>query len=869
MPLIILGMTTVSLGSYWYINDIIKDELSRSMLALVEKSAESINRWLKTIMIEPEIVATTPAAKNINQDFASLDQQNINRHIFLRNKYPDIFQDIYAANSKGEYHTVQQHGNTYSQFVGDIQNREYFRSIMAGGPSQITPPLISRTTGVPTIFMVSPIVDDRNTPQGLIGAGISLEYIQQIAEELKAGETGYGFIIAQDGTYIYHPRKEFILRKSMTELDDPTGHELSKKMVSGESGMFRYTEAGISMIAFYHPIPISGWSVASVLPAAELYAPAAKMIRVLMVVTIVFVLLTGFAIFLATERLTTPLRTLAAQTREIASGNLDVQGIEITSRDEIGMVSESFNIMTKNLVKTLTGLRESEDKYRSIFENAVDGIFQSSLDGALINANPACARMLGLELRPDLLSQYTDLQHQLYVNPEDRTRFIQILLERGKILDHEVQFYKPNGEIFWVSVNATLLRDDNGVPQHIVGMISDITSRKKIEAERESLQQQLVQAQKLEAVGQLAGGVAHDFNNMLAVILGLTELALLKTQPSDQFHTTFLEIQKAANHSADHTRQLLTFARKQTVAPKVINLNESIDNTLNMLSRLIGEDIELVTNPGAKLWNVNVDPAQINQILTNLCVNARDAISGIGKIIIQTGNVMFDADSCHSIQEGRPGEFVCLSVADNGCGMNEETKLHIFEPFFSARNDNLGTGLGLATVYGIVKQNNAFIDIESEPAKGTTIRIYLPRHQGEENKTTPPVIREEIQPGDETILLVEDEPEILNITRQMLEGLGYTVHATTLPNEALQLAEELDSSIDIFMSDVIMPTMNGRELSERISEIRPGIKCLFMSGYTADIIATRGILKEGVRFIEKPFTLETLAQKVQETVTAH
>jgi len=312
MPIVVSGLLSLSFGAYWYISNVIEDELSKSMLASVGKSAESINRWLATIMIEPETIAATLVAKRINKDFSSLDIQNINRHKVLHDKYPEIFLDIYAANRHGEYHTVLRDGDAFEIFVGDISNRPYFRSIMAGEGTQVTPPLISRTTGIPTIFTVSPILDEQNEPQGLIGAGLSLQYIQKIAQDLQAGESGYGFILSQDGTFIFHPNDGFIMRKNITKLEDKSIRVLGEKMISGASGMLFYTFREQEMVAFYQPIPIAGWSVATVLPEAELFAPAIKMIKLLITITCIFVALVGGAILLAMQSLTRPLRRLAS-----------------------------------------------------------------------------------------------------------------------------------------------------------------------------------------------------------------------------------------------------------------------------------------------------------------------------------------------------------------------------------------------------------------------------------------------------------------------------------------------------------------------------------------------------------------------------
>lgn len=388
---------------------------------------------------------------------------------------------------------------------------------------------------------------------------------------------------------------------------------------------------------------------------------------------------------------------------------------------------------------------------------------------------------------------------------------------------------------------------------------ADITDLKKMES-------QLIQAQKMEAVGRLAGGVAHDFNNMLSVILGKTEMALEDIDPNQTLYADLEEIRTAAQRSADVTRQLLAFARKQAIAPKVVNLNSTIESILKMLRRLIGENIDLIWLPNEEIWPVRIDPSQLAQILANLSVNARDAIADVGKLIIETGKTTFDEAYCADHSGFVPGDFVQLTVSDNGCGISQETLQNVFEPFYTTKDVGKGTGLGLATVYGIVKQNDGFINAYSEPDQGTIFRIYLPRYLAEteilEKKTS-----DTINPdGAETILLVEDEPSILRMTRMMLERMGYKVLAAGTPGEAIALAREYAGQIHLFMTDVVMPEMNGRDLAGNLLALYPDLKRLFMSGYTANLIAHHGLLDEGVNFIQKPFSREQLGKKVREAL---
>ena len=405
-----------------------------------------------------------------------------------------------------------------------------------------------------------------------------------------------------------------------------------------------------------------------------------------------------------------------------------------------------------------------------------------------------------------------------------------------------------------------------GRPGMVLISHENITKRKQAEEENIKLENQLQQAQKMEAIGQLAGGVAHDFNNMLGVILGHTEMAMEAMGPSQPLFADLQEIRKAAQRSAAITRQLLAFARKQTVVLKILNLNETIEGMLNMLRRLIGENINLVWMPGTGLWPVKIDPSQVDQILANLCINARSAITGVGKITVATENSTLDEDYSASHMPTLPGEYLRLTVSDSGCGMDTLTLAHIFEPFFTTKEIGEGTGLGLATVFGVVKQNNGIISVDSEPGKGATFTIYLPRHLGEGGPAPVIHVEKPTRIGKETLLLVEDEPAILKMTTTMLQLLGYRVLAAKTPGEAERLARDFTGTIDMLITDVIMPEMDGRTLAARLLAIKPRLKGLFMSGYTAKIISQHGVLDQGVYFIEKPFTKKELAAKIGEVL---
>ncbi len=430
---------------------------------------------------------------------------------------------------------------------------------------------------------------------------------------------------------------------------------------------------------------------------------------------------------------------------------------------------------------------------------------------------------------------------------------------------YEFQCLLPSGKTPWFELTTSIRTLPNGYAIS-EGVQMDITERKQAEAEKAKLEDQLQQAQKMESVGRLAGGVAHDFNNMLQVILGNAYLAMLEVPEDSSVWKYLTEIDESAHRSTVLTRQLLAFARKQTIMPVVADLNEIVAGILKMLKRLIGEDINLKWIPRTDVYSIKVDPSQIDQILANLCVNARDAITDIGEITIETGNRIFDKDYCADHAGYIPGEYVSLSVSDNGCGMDKETQEHIFEPFFTTKAVGEGTGLGLSSVYGAVKQNDGYINVYSEKDMGTTFTIYLPRHAGRKIETQMEGIDNINLRGQETVLVVEDESSMLALVTKMFESQGYNTLSANTPGEAIRMAEEYTGEIDMLMTDVVMPNMNGNNLSKHLLMSHPNLKCLFMSGYTADVIANHGVLDQGMYFIQKPFSMFDLTTKVREVL---
>ena len=509
-------------------------------------------------------------------------------------------------------------------------------------------------------------------------------------------------------------------------------------------------------------------------------------------------------------------------------------------------------------------LRKTSEKLQAILDHSPLLISEFDTKGCYQVANPAVARMFhrtpsGLIgktfhelLPPDTVEVFTERIHK-------------VVGTRGPVT---VEDCLPNqeGELHF---NTTLfpLFDSSGEVRSIGAIAHDVTDQKEAEKEREKLQNQLSQAQKMESVGRLAGGVAHDFNNMLAIINGYAEMTIEMMRPEDPLYENLVEIHNAGKRSAEIVNQLMAFARQQTIKPVELDLNDSLSSMLKMLQRLIGENINLTWSPGNNLWPVKIDPSQLDQIMVNLAANARDAISDIGKLTIETRNVALDQEYCRNHPDLIPGQYVMLAVSDDGCGMEKDVQDHLFEPFFTTKEIGRGTGLGLPTVYGIARQNNGCINVYSEPGRGTTFTIYLPRHDAQEaSPGNTGGAAEQLPTGSGCILLVEDEAAILQMAKIMLEKLGYTVLTAARPELAIKVAEEYDGKIDLLMTDVVMPEMNGKDLALQLLACNPALKTLFMSGYTADVIAHHGILEEGVKFIQKPFSLKDMAAKVRKAI---
>jgi two-component system cell cycle sensor histidine kinase/response regulator CckA len=507
--------------------------------------------------------------------------------------------------------------------------------------------------------------------------------------------------------------------------------------------------------------------------------------------------------------------------------------------------------------KAEEALRRSETGFRSVVENAPYGIFRASTAGGFLQVNPAFQKMLGYELEEELLQR--DLGSEIFRHAGEYQRMTEQLSHAEEFKDMEMEWKRMDGTPITVRCSGRRRSECNGDPAYFEVFAEDVT-------EKRVLEKQLRMAQKMEAIGRLSGGIAHDFNNLLGVIIGYSALLKKKLTESNVLYDHAFEIEKAGQRAASLTKQLLAFSRQQVLTPAVLNLNTLASDMEKMLPRLLGEDIEVSLVLDPQLRQVKADQSQIEQVIMNLAVNARDAMPTGGKLKIHTANVELDLAYTRNHPGSKAGAYVMLAVTDTGTGMDSETLLHIFEPFFTTKERGKGTGLGLATVYGVVKQSTGYIWVDSKPGAGTSFQVYLPRHAEELTVDKRKIDQGEKLCGSESILLVEDAEPLRKLAQTFLEAAGFQVLTAESGERAMEIVAGDVGTFDLLLTDVVMPGMNGRVLSEQLLLRLPGMKVLYMSGYTDSFIAGHGVLDPGTNLLHKPFTEEILIRKIREVL---
>ncbi len=508
-------------------------------------------------------------------------------------------------------------------------------------------------------------------------------------------------------------------------------------------------------------------------------------------------------------------------------------------------------------------LRESEERYRTLFEGSRDAVYITTQEGRFVDFNQSFLDLFVYD-KEELAALHAQ---ETYAHPEDRHKFQQEIEKKGFVSDYEVKLQKKDKKEMDCLLTASVRRDNDGTILGYQGILRDITERKRAEQEMKTLEEQLRQSQKMEAIGRLAGGIAHDFNNMLTIIKGYSQLSLSELKEDHPLRENLEGIQKATDRATGLIRKILAFSRRQVMEMNVLDLNILLIDLDKLLRRIIGEDIELVTVLAEDLGRVKVDPGQIEQVILNLAVNAKDAMLNGGKLTIETANAQLDEAYARSHIAVIPGRYVMFSMSDTGVGMSPDVRERIFEPFFTTKDKDKGTGLGLSTVYGIVKQSGGNIWVYSELNQGTTFKIYLPREEEPLEEIREKRVEEELPYGSETVLVVEDEEELRKLAVQILQKQGYKVLEAPQGDEALLISQKYEGPIHLLITDVVMPGMSGRDLSERLTPLRPEIKTLYMSGHTNSAIIHHGVLEPGVNLLQKPFTPEALVRKVHGVLT--
>jgi two-component system, cell cycle sensor histidine kinase and response regulator CckA len=587
-------------------------------------------------------------------------------------------------------------------------------------------------------------------------------------------------------------------------------------------------------------------------------------ISALFVIIAVLVLSTGFLLRMLLNK---PLNRLGDIANACASGRYDFSEHDISFVEFHPLVCV-LNEMADKISSQMTELRNAEKKYRSIFENAVEGIFQTSPKGQILHANPAMARILGYDSADELTGSVPDIR-QLHVEPERREEFIRMMKEGKAVSGFHIQLFRKDRHPVWVSLHARPVFDKTGELSLMEGILEDITEYKRAEAEHAKLEDQLRHSQRMEAVGLLAGGIAHDFNNLLTPILGYSELLIADFSPDDPRRQKLQQVKQAAERAKEMTHRLLAFSRKQIIELKIVDLGSIISQFENMLRRTIRENITIEVGASPSLSLVHADAGQIEQVLLNLSINAQDAMPEGGTLTIEAVDIDLDESYTSSHPEVVPGEYVMLAVSDTGIGMDEETKVHVFDPFFTTKETGKGTGLGLSSVYGVVKQHGGSISVYSEKNQGSTFKIFLPRivKEGVTIKDHKP-LPEEVAYGHETILVVEDDEMVKILASTMLQDLGYEVLVAENPEHCTKLVREHKGPVNLLLTDVVMPGMNGRDLAEQLCLLLPDLKVLYMSGYTNNVIVRHGVLHNNVHFIQKPFSVHTLSQKIRHALAS-
>ncbi len=841
-----LGIT--ALGTYLYFKEQTRSLIQSQQITLLSTLAKGLDEKLTSSHESLIAVAGVLPHKIFNN--AAMAQAWLDD----RKGIKQIFNDglfLFTAEGKLLVETPQLPGRRGR----DFSFREYCQKTVATKKPYISSPYISSRGGHAAIMMTAPIVAADGRLIGILGGAMNLlaeGSVFRTLIETRVGKTGYLYLYATDRTMIAHPDPSRVMKK-----DVPLGvNKLFDKAIEGFEGSGETVNSmGLHAIATFKRLRTTGWILASNYPVAEAYQPITVFRNYYLLGMLIFILL---AVVLARRLgigIIRPLTDMVKQIQDMAQFDSKRETrLESTHYNELKLLADAFNTLLDELRRREEALRESELLLESAF-NALPHPF------AVINADDFTVELANKAFGGESaqgkkcygVSHHRDTpcsgQNDHCPLPE--------LRRTGQPFTVEHVHFNEQGRQEYIEIHAYPLFDGHGQLTRFIESGMDITERKRME-------EKFHNAQKMESVGRLAGGVAHELNNKLSVVLGYTELLKLKFHDNQQVLEQLNEISNSGEHARNITAQLLTFSCQQIISPGIINVAEVLKNFQLPLHSLLGEDIVLSIELEDNLWHVMIDAIQLNQIVMNLATNSREAMPDGGELKIVAANTTFDAAQSLQHCDASPGDYVQLTFSDSGCGMSKETLKHIFDPFYTTKGLALGTGLGLATIYGIVAQNNGFITVDSEPGVGTIFRIHLPRFEEANDRATLAV--QETTNETATILLVEDDENVRKVTTAMLEQIGYKVLTTETPMEAVRLCENVEIQFDMVITDIIMPGMNGKEMMATIEMIRPGMKVLYLSGYSAEIIAEKGIIAEETNFLQKPFDMNRLQKKIREVL---
>jgi PAS domain S-box-containing protein len=841
----ILPLGVVGLGGAAIARQVFEDESGRELSGLSRALASQLDLYIQGLLEDGRSIVSQPAIRLMGPVSGSdVLMEARDRNPQFRNLVVVDQAGNPVAWSGPSPNIAEMDPSALSRALQGTQSWALIR----GGSSEAS-----------AFVIVTPIRLIGGQLRGVLVADVDPAYLTGAATHAHPGGGDRVVVVDQDGNVVGIPGSTY-----PDAPPNPMWTHIANDARRIGNGTTRYEYEKDMRLAGFAAVPTVGWTIVVERPESGALAPAQRLWHLALIgIAVTALLAVGVAVFFA-RTLTRPVRELAVAARAFgADDSVAPLPVRTGGSAEVQTLIEAFATMRQNVLNREAALRESEERYRLLVEHFPEAIAVHS-EGKLAYANPAYLRLVGANSVGELVGmpvlQFIDPSHRALA--EERVREV---VESGASMElAEEQVFRPDGQVVDIEVTAIPLSFE-GRPAAQV-LIRDVTERKQAEQALYESEERLLQAQKMEAVGALAGGIAHDFNNLLTAINGFSQLLLWRLPPQERSRTFVEEILKAGERASDLTRQLLAFGRRQVLQPRVIDLNETIVEMDKLLHRVVSEDTVLTYDLASDLDPIRADPGQIGQVIMNLVVNARDAMPHGGKITIETANTELDDsyERTHGLR--RDGPHVLLTVRDTGTGMDHETQQRIFEPFFTTKSPGKGTGLGLATVYGIVKQSGGDIWVKSEAGHGTEFRIYLPRSgEGVSQPGLAPAPAESIPRGSETVLLVEDELGIRGLAIAVLQSSGYTVLSTEQPEQAVELCDRHEGPIDLLLTDVVMPGMSGHDVANAIAVRRPDTKVLFMSGYTPDVALRHGVLANSA-YLQKPFSPAALARKVRNVL---